>query len=132
MFAASLMMASDRVYQPKTPVKSKWEYINELLTLHRGRSYPWDDPNYVEKVYQPTTPKKNKWEYINEILTLHSGMSYPWDRPNQGSSFEMNAYVDYGETTTFLVNHQDEMADSDVNTTDFDGQSQNNFEEVIG
>ncbi len=76
MYAASLMMDSNAVYQPKTPMKTKWEYIYEILSLHRGYSYPWDDPNYVD--------------------------------PYQNASYEMGAYIDYGETTTFLVNHEDD------------------------
>ena len=48
--AASLMM-DNRVYQPMTPMKSKWEYISEILTLHRGWTSKWEDPKYSEPGY---------------------------------------------------------------------------------
>ena len=116
MFTASLMMASDQVYQPKTRVKTKWENIHEMLTLHTESCYPFEDPNYVApppKVYQPKTQKRGKWEFLDELWTLRSGLCFSWDDPNYVNPYQDGSYVNLGETTTFLVNNEGD-ADQDV------------------
>jgi len=83
MMASSMMMdmMEGGAYQPKTPIKSRWDFASELYNLRHGLCSQFDAPGYVWKAPQPKTPVKSRWDFVSELYDLRYGMSYKWDAP---------------------------------------------------